>query len=115
MITDTANANAARIPRLAFSSERDAPRKNTDDAPRNAPHARPIIVVLLNRLRKIERIWVSDFDADNIMTPITLTKIAAIAIMLILSPRKSKLKKATWTTSVFEYIVPTAKLLKEKR
>ena len=57
----------------------------------------------------------SDFDADKIMTPITLIKIAAIAIILISSPRKIKLKKATWTTSVFEYIVPTAKLLKENR
>nr|ADI23458.1 hypothetical protein [uncultured nuHF1 cluster bacterium HF0770_35I22] len=57
----------------------------------------------------------SDFEADKMITPVALKEIAIAANKLILSSRSIRLKIATWITSVFEYMVPTAKLRKEKR
>ena len=90
--------------------ESPAPRKNTTDAHKKPPHRRPTRVGLLIRLVSKFLTETLVCAKDKAITPIRLTPIATIAQIVGLSPRRIRPSIAICTTSVFESVVPTAKL-----
>ena len=87
--------------------------RHTTDAPRKKAQANPTEVSLLKIMPVIWLSRIAFCPAVRPATPVAQIRMATIAIVLKLSCRITVPRIATITTSSFDNVVPTAKLLKE--
>lgn len=113
IVSVIAKVRAADVKILLCCRASDAPRKQITDAPRKNAQMRPIAVSRLKTCIVTVLMLILFWPIERATTPEAHMMIATVAVKLRLSFNSSAPSRATITTSSFENVVPTAKVLNE--